>query len=67
MMILLYGLEERNVSLKLPGAFPFRQPFTNKIFRNLIESFSFSVLIPSFSFSTGAFKGKKFIILIAFP
>ena len=61
------NLEEWNLSLKLPGAFPFRQPFTNKIFRSMTESFSFSIFISYFCFSTGAFKRNKFIILIAFP
>ena len=61
------NLEEWNLSLKLPGAFPFRQPFTNKIFRRMMNAFSFSIFISYFCFSTGAFKGRKFIILIAFP
>ena len=60
------NLEEWNLSLKLPGAFPFRQPFTNKIFRSMMKSFSFSIFTSYFCFSTGAFKGRKFIILIAF-
>ena len=61
------NLEEWNLSLKLPGAFPFRQPFTNKIFWSMMKSFSFSIFISYFCFSTGAFKGRKFVILIAFP
>ena len=61
------NLEEWNLALKLPGAFPFRQPFTNKIFRRMMNAFSFSIFISYFCFSTGAFKGRKFIILIAFP
>ena len=61
------NLEEWNLSLKLPEAFPFRQSFANKIFRSMMKSFSFSTFISYFCFSTGAFKGRKFIILIAFP
>ena len=61
------NLEEWNLSLKLPGAFPFRQPFTNKTFQSMMKSFSFSMLISYFCLSTGAFKGRKFIILIVFP
>ena len=60
------NLEEWNVSLKLPGTFLFSQPFTNKIFRSMMKSFSFSIFTSYFCFSTGAFKGRKFIILIAF-
>ena len=61
------NLEEWNLSLKLPGAFSFRRPFTNKIFWSTMKSFSFSIFISYFCFSTRAFKGIKFIILIAFP
>ena len=60
------NLEEWNLSLNLPGAFSFRQPFTNKIFRSMMKSFSFSIFTSYFCFSTGAFKGRKFIIIIAF-
>ena len=60
------NLEEWNSSLKLPKAFSFRKPFTNKIFRRMMNSFSFSIFISHFCFSTGAFKGRRFIILIIF-
>ena len=60
-------LEEWNLSSKLPGAFSFRQPVTNKIFQSMMKSCSFSIFISYFCFSTGAFKGRKFVILIAFP
>ena len=60
------NLEEWILSLNLPGTFSFRQPFTNKIFRSMMKSFSFSIFTSYFCFSTGAFKGRKFIILIAF-
>ena len=51
------NLEGWNVSLKLTEAFSLRQAFTNKIFWSMMKSFSFS---------NGAFKERKFIILIAF-
>ena len=62
------NLEKWNLALKLPEALklPFRQPFTNKIFWSMMKSFSFSIFISYFCFSMGAFKGRKFIILIAF-
>ena len=61
------NLEEWNLSLKPPGAFSFRQSLTNKIFRSMMKTFSFSIFISYFCFSNGAFKGRKFSILIAFP
>ena len=59
------NLEEWNL-LKLPDPFSFKKPLTNKIFRSMMKSFSFSIFTSYFRFSTGPFKGRKFIILIAF-
>ena len=60
------NLEGWNLSLKLPGAFLCRQSFANKIFQSMMKSFSFSIFISYICFSTGAFNGRKFIILIPF-
>ena len=60
------NLEEWHLSLKIAGAFSFRQPFANKIFRNMMKSFSFSIFISYFFFSTRAFKLRKFIIFLDF-
>ena len=60
------NLEGWNLSLKLPWTFSLRQSFTNKLFWSKMKSFSFSIFISYICFSTVAFKGRKFIILIAF-
>ena len=54
------NLEGWNLSLKLPGAFLWRQSFANKIFQSMMKSFSFSIFISYICFSTGAFNGRKF-------
>ena len=67
-LVMWFGgnLEGWNLSLELPGTFSLKQFFTNKIFWGMIKSFSFSIFISYIYFSTVAFKGRKFIILIAF-